>query len=353
MDRRSFLGAAGLAAAVGPRAGAGRASPPAPTMIVNGSDASKPSAAFFELNRKGGVGCVMSNGWDEPDLAAVRGDPAVRVVFTWADIEAAQREGKLAVILGDQDADAFSEAAGNDWGYLSDKPRIKLRERYDAGLRVLNFCYNLANQFGGGCLDPEVPLTRSGRWLQDALEEIGVLVDTGGHTGRRTALDVARRAKKPVICSHANIKALNDNVRNLSDDVIRAIADTGGVVGLTASEDLMERNGSNAGRDLPRCPLARYAQDIEYVRALVGVDHVGLGPDFVHGKHMPYGLGRSMIFPPEMVEPQEPLRFTVGFEDPSQFPNVAAELRRRGWSQGDVAKVMGGNWLRVYRAVWS
>ncbi|HEY3813620.1 MAG TPA: membrane dipeptidase [Caulobacteraceae bacterium] len=355
MHRRAFLAASAALVATG---GAAR-SEALPAITVNGSDASAASVEFFDLNRKGGVGCVMINGWggdslsDYPEMQKFFSDGTRRLVRRYDDILDAHAKGQLAIILGNQSADTFASAApGNDWGFLSAKPSIHLEEHYKGGLRVLNFCYNLANQFGGGCLEPDIPLTASGRYLQDAMEAMGILVDTAGHTGRRTALDVTKRAKKPVICSHANVRALNPNPRCLSDDVIKAIADTGGVMGVTASEDLMQRNAKTAGQPLPRCTLARYADEFDYVRNLVGADHVGAGPDFVYGKTMPEGLGRSMIFPPDMVIPQNPLRYAVGFEDPSQFQNLPAELKRRGWPDGDIKKVMGQNWLRVYRAVF-
>ncbi|HWE46331.1 MAG TPA: membrane dipeptidase [Caulobacteraceae bacterium] len=362
MRRRSFLAAStALLATAGVAHGAARStSGGLPALTVNGSDASMPSAEFFELNRKGGVGCVMINGWGGESLSDYAemqtrffSDGSRRLVRRYEDVLDAQAKGQLAVVLGNQSADTFASAApGNDWGFMSAKPSIHLEEHYKGGLRILNFCYNLSNQFGGGCLEPDIPLTASGRYLQDAMESMGILVDTAGHTGRRTALDVTKRAKKPLICSHANVMALNPNPRCLTDDVIRAIADTGGVVGITASEDLMQRNAKTAGKALPRCTLSRFADEFDYVRRLVGADHVGVGPDFVYGKSMPDGLGRSMVFPPDMVIPQNPLRYAVGFEDPSQFQNLPAELRRRGWPQGDIAKVMGQNWLRVYRAVF-
>jgi membrane dipeptidase len=328
---------------------------PLPSILVNGSDASLPSTELLRLQHESGVDAVLLNGFGDYDDVhkVLQANESFAIgVAGYQDVLDAHRAGKLAVILGWQSADKLSVGAGVDWGFHG-LPQLDLDKHHRAGLRVVNFAYNLANQFGGGCLDDEVGLTRSGVYLQTALEEAGILIDTGGHTGRRTALDMAHRARKPLICSHGNVRALNPNARNLHDDVMRAIADTGGVIGVAAAEALLLQNAANTGRATGPATLDRLCEEFDYMRDLVGIDHVGLGPDFVHGKHMPYGLGRSMIFPPDMIAPQDPLRFVAGFESIDKIGNVRSALARRGWSDVEIRKVMGQNWLRVYRAAWT
>src|SRR5665811_514552 len=87
--------------------------------------------------------------------------------------------------------------------------------------------------------DRQMPLTRSGEFLVRKMQEMGILVDCGGHTGERSSMDIIRIAKRPVICSHSNVKALNDNPRCTSDRVIDGIARTGGVFGLCAVDAFM------------------------------------------------------------------------------------------------------------------
>jgi microsomal dipeptidase-like Zn-dependent dipeptidase len=96
-------------------------------------------------------------------------------------------------------------------------------------LRTLPVTYPIF--FGGGCLDPTTPLSRAGRFIVGQMREIGILVDCS-HSSEQTTLDIISMATRPVVCSHSNAVALNDNPRNLSNRVIRGIADTGGLIGV-------------------------------------------------------------------------------------------------------------------------
>jgi len=89
----------------------------------------------------------------------------------------------------------------------------------------------------------------------------------------------------------------------------------------------------------------------EYIKKLVGVDHVGLGPDFVEGRNINYDNINRDVMPPEMMS-QGTWLYVKGFENISQLPNVTQSLIRRGWSTGEIRKVLGENWLRVYKQVW-
>ena len=94
-----------------------------------------------------------------------------------------------------------------------------------------NLSYQLSNSFGGGLLDPTTPLSIAGEYIVDQMQEIGILVDCS-HSSEQTSLDIIRMANRPVVCSHSNAVALDDNIRNISDRVIKGIADTGGLIGV-------------------------------------------------------------------------------------------------------------------------
>jgi membrane dipeptidase len=151
---------------------------------------------------------------------------------------------------------------------------------------------------------------------------------------------------------------LNDNPRNISDRVIEGIAKTGGLVGITAMEGFMTWSRKDAPRAMtgpfpPRANVSRYVDEFDYMKRLVGVDHVALGTDFISDLE-PIDPSNEFQFPPEMTYNQTPtLKLVEGFESVSDIGNVRAELVRRGYSAVDIAKIFGGNWMRVFREAWN
>jgi membrane dipeptidase len=157
---------------------------------------------------------------------------------------------------------------------------------------------------------------------------------------------------RPVICSHTNVAAIADNPRCVSDRLIEAIAKTGGVIGITAFNDYLVRNRKDEKTPhSPQVTVEEYVDQFEYIKKLVGVEHVGLGPDFVEGRNINYDNINREVMPPEMMS-QGTWLYVKGFENISELPNVTKSLIRRGWSTGDIRKVLGENWLRVYKQIW-
>jgi membrane dipeptidase len=244
---------------------------------------------------------------------------------TVADIHEANAAGRLAVAFDLEGTEPLG-------GQLS-----LVQTLYDLGVRTVLIAYNLRNRAGGGCHDdPTIGLTRFGRDLVRELNHVGVVVDAT-HCSYRTTLDLATASAAPIIFSHSNPRALVDHERNITDEQIRACAGTGGVVGINGIDAFLGRNGST---------VDAVADGIEYVAAIAGVDHVGIGLDFVFDQNdlKTYLREQRDVFPgyPETVE----------FLEPEQLPGVAGELARRGWSAADVAAVMRENFLRVATAVW-
>jgi membrane dipeptidase len=273
------------------------------------------------------------------------------------EILAAKRDGKVAMVFGWQNSEALEEEYGNDW--RDHKPPLtNLRTFYELGLRVAGLQYNMANQFGGGCLDPTVPLTIQGKYLVAQMQELGILVDCGGHIGEQTSLGILAMARRPVVCTHSNVLALNDNPRNTSDRVIEGIAKTGGVFGVTAMDGFMTWSRKDAPKAMtgpfpPRAGVPRYVDEFDYLKRLVGVDHIGLGPDWVNDLE-PLDPSNSIEFPPEMTYAQPiTMKLVEGFESVDGLGNVRAEMEKRGYTAEEIAKVFGGNWMRVYREAWN
>lgn len=372
MVRRTFLNraVATAAAAAGtqtlPRSAAAApgvpAGTPAPT-IVDGGDVSTLTVQYLDMLHRAGVNVwnwnaaesllSISQAYDFAD----RNSSRVAIVKSVSEIRSANGDGRLALILGWQNAAALEEAAGNEWR-LANPPQTELRAYDELGVRVVNLAYNIANQFAGGCLDPEVPLSRAGAYLVRRMQELGILVDCGGHTGERSSLDIIKIARRPVVCTHSNVKALNDNPRCTSDRVIEGIASTGGVFGVNAVDAFMSWGYRDANKDPvrdipPQVTVARYVDEFDYLMKLVGPDHIGLGPDFVHGlDDFSVDPANQFEFPQSMTYKQHPVRYAKGFENITQLGNVTAELRRRGYSLANIDKILGGNWMRVYQAAW-
>jgi len=368
MTRREFVrgSAAGLAGVLGgigraaassrPRRGQAAGAGPDPrevhrsTLVVNGLDPSALNARYLDLLEEGGVHCWHRSAGGLQSFADTytfmdAHRDRIAVARSVAEIRRAREAGRIAYLFGWQSANELGDAPG-------EPPPTALRAYQELGLRICAIAYNVANIFGGGCLEPAIGLTRAGRRLVEEIHALRIVLDVGGHTGEQTSFDAIEvSAGVPVVCSHTNVAALVDNPRNTSDRLFEAIARTGGVIGLTAFNDFHVRTRHDAA--VPRSPqvgLERHLDQFDHLRRLVGTDHIGLGPDFVEGRNGTEPLDRT-VMPPEVYS-ETPWFYVEGFENVSQLPNVTTGLLQRGWSTGDVHKVLGGNWLRVYERVW-
>ena len=369
MKRRDFMKGLAMAGAASGLTGAaaqaspGRATRPNPfapaspltqdDIVVDGLFAGAMRLSHLRGMQEGGVHCGVAGGpSDMASFAALLrffDEYADEVVLakSVAEIRAAHARGVISNVFCWQSATVLGDSFNSPIGSSA----TALRAFYEAGLRQVGICYNVANAFGSGCLEPEGPLTRAGQRLVEEMHSLGIILDVGGHTGEQTTLDaIAISDGVPVICSHTNVAAIADNYRCISDRVIDAIAGTGGVIGLTAVNDFHVRGRGNTGAT-PHVGIEEHVDQYDYIRNRVGVDHVGLGTDFVDGMAIPYGGGiNAEIITLDMVS--EPWRFVRGFESIAELPNLIDGLRRRGWTDEEVRKAMGANWLRVYQQVW-
>ena len=314
------------------------------TLVVDGYSGGPLSEDYIERLRAGGINAKVGRGGEArfPDVFTQAG--SVR------DIREAHRQGKIAQVYC-TDAMWLGEDHLQPYG----DPTPPLAEFHAQGLRILGLSYNITSWYAGGCLEPHIPLTLAGRRMVEEAHKQRILLDVGGHNGERSTLDAIDMAPGIPVCNtHGNVRGLNDNPRCNSDRVIEAIASTGGVVGINAFSDFMVRNPSNDHLPTtPKATLDQYIDQFEYVRDLVGIDHVGLGTDNVCD-------AEGMTCPPEeqniMVMPRSTYgatwTYAEGLESIADLPNFVQGLIDRGWPTGDIRKVMGENWLRVYEKVW-
>jgi membrane dipeptidase len=324
------------------------------TVVVDGLDPSALNEKYLDMLKAGGVNCWHQSVGGLDFLADVltfldKHSDKIAQAGTVREIRQLREQGRIAHVCGWQMADPLITDA-NGAG-----PVQNLRAYRQLGLRIASIAYNNSNIFGGGCLDPDVRLTRLGKKYVEAVHEQRIVLDVCGHTCERTSFDAIQVSKGvPIICSHTNARALNDNPRNISDRLIEAIAGTGGVVGLTSVSDFYMRSPKDANvKASPQASLDKLFEHFEHLRKLVGVDHIGLGPDFMTGRvdleQMP-AMDRELW--PADVYSDWPWYMVKGFETIVELPKVTQGLLDRGWSEADVRKVLGENWLRVYEKVW-
>lgn len=269
-------------------------------------------------------------------------------VGTVREMRQAHKDGKVAHLSGWQSADTL---IADGWPTM---PAIKnLRAYRELGLRICGLVYNAASSFGGGALDPSLGLTRAGKRLVEEIHAQKIVLDVGGHSGEQTSFDAIEVSKGvPIICSHTNLRALVDNERNMSNRLIEKIAETGGVIGLTTVNDFHARSRTHEMTPVtPQVGLEKHLDQYDYLKRLVGIDHIGLGPDFMYDRPDLVAIIPE-LWPADVYSNNPPWFMVKGFETISDLPNVTQGLMQRGWTDAEIRKVLGENWLRVYEKVW-
>jgi membrane dipeptidase len=193
-------------------------------------------------------------------------------------------------------------------------------EWYERGVRTASLTWNHANEFAGGIETPTQGLTERGRALVRRLSELGVVLDLA-HASEQTWRDVLDEGASFSV-THANCRAVCDHPRNLADWQLEALAKRGGVLGLAALPFFVDP-------DVPT--ISRWLDHFDHAVAVMGIDHVGLGADFV-----------------DQVTPKS--RFALdGFTGPEHFPLLVTTLRERGYKGERLEALLSGNWLRILR----
>ncbi|MDF2811810.1 MAG: dipeptidase [Microvirga sp.] len=274
-------------------------------------------------------------------LKLVRESDDLLLVKQAADVEGAKAEGKLGILLHFQGTEPIEDD-------------IDLVDAYkELGVGIIQLSYNVKNRFGDGCEErTDAGLSRLGLKLIERLNQSRVIVDCS-HTGYRTTMDAIEASNAPVVFSHANPRAVYASPRNIVDEQIKAVAATGGLTGIVGYPAFVSAS--------VRPTLDAFIDHIDYVVQLVGIDHVALGIDYFEGMDplMPLEAARQQYDSfiasgawSAASYPPPPYHYPEGIETPDGLPNLTAGLARRGYGEADIRKILGENWLRVYRAVW-
>ncbi len=261
-----------------------------------------------------------------------------KLVRTTADIDEAIAEDKLGIFFTHQGTALFG----------GDLDRVALWRELGYGYCLL--AYNSRNQVGDGCFEPDNGrLTGYGKLLIKAYNHYGMVVDVS-HTGRRTSLDAIEVSEHPVISSHSGARAISDYPRNLDDDVIKALGESGGVAAINTVGAFMDKSNPDI------VTTEMIFRHIDYLVNLIGIDHVGYGSDWIpditftaDGLQTPMG---QLIFPDGGYTT---LMGAKGVPTPAPFQFVGAlvdTMLAHGYTEEDCGKFLGGNLYRVFDQVW-
>jgi membrane dipeptidase len=302
--------------------------------------------AVFD-NVMDGTCCITSQmGWKWTDVIAdigmrlsdVEHQDYLTVARRRCDIDRAHETGRIALVVGTEAATMIENEVD------------RLDILYGFGVRQMGIAYSEANALGGGLKEKrDGGLTAFGHKAVARMNRLGIAIDVS-HSGDRTSLDVIAASTRPVFITHAGARAVWPTARMKPDEVIRALADRGGVIGIEAAPH------TTLSPDHPEHSLDSVMDHFTYCVELVGIDHVAFGPDTLFGDHV--ALHNVFADHLSIAEVHGDLDYprvdyVDGLENPAEcFWNITAWLVTHGYSDEEITKVLGGNVIRVLDQVW-
>ena len=255
------------------------------------------------------------------------------------EVEASQ--GKMKIILNREDLptapspDILNIVMSFEGGKPLEGRLENLRNFYCLGLRAMQITWNLRNELADGVKEERTGggLTNFGETVVKEMNRLGMVIDLA-HISRAGWFDVLDLAEGPIFCSHSNCKKLHAHPRTIDDEQIKALAQTGGVLGINAIATMVA----------PTKPtLEKLVDHISHIADIVGVGHVGLGLDFVKDD--------GLLYPDDEIFSAGENKLIPNFENEDDLPNLTEALTRRGFREDEIIKIMGGNILRMLREI--
>ncbi len=263
-------------------------------------------------------------------------------IQTVDDIYKAKKENKLGILFHFQN----SLPIERDINLLSIYHKL--------GVRMIQLSYNQKNHVGDGCNErTDSGLSDFGVQAIKEMNRLGIVVDVS-HTGYQTSMDAIEVSEKPVIVSHGNVYNICPVARNLKDELITAIAENGGVIGINGFPSFVSTK-----KDHPT--IDDYIDHIDYIVKLAGVEHVAISVDFFHGMSSLISDSEAIKFYEQRLTDGKwkketyqtpPWHYPEGLSLPEEFPNLTKRLLERGYSRQDINLIMGENFIRVFKNVW-
>ena len=295
------------------------------------------------------LSATISNGppEDTPDVVMARME---KVNAYWAerpdryiqvrtvdDMRRAQREGKLGVVHNHQSMMPL----GTDPAQV----KANLQKYYDLGLRQLNFTYNIDTIYADGGVSnddgTDQGVTELGEAVVKEANRLGIVVDCS-HSSNQTCIEAAAMTRKPMMMSHSNLMTYQPIGRNVSDQAVRAVAATGGVICVNFIGGFLNPQGLARPYDI--------AKHVDYIGEMVGRDKLCVGPDYV------YNYADTLLW---ILKNPENFPIEMGYATashmgkPGEIWGVVRELQDRyGWSDDEIRGFLGENLLRLYEANW-
>jgi membrane dipeptidase len=247
------------------------------------------------------------------------------------DIRIAKKEGKIAIIPHLENIGVI--------GNRIDRVDIL----YGLGFRCAGLTYNDSNFIGGGLTEVEPSgLTRFGREVVGRMNDLKMLIDLS-HSAENVILQTLETSAYPCVLTHDCAYSIHKFARCKSDKVLRAIGEKGGVIGIEAVPNVLSRNKEQSVED--------FLNHMEHIINLTGVDHVAVGTDTVFGDHVALHKKIMNFIDVGNLLSDFPAEYVKGIENPSEIPNIARGLIKRGYQNEDISKLIGGNVLRVFEEV--
>ena len=300
-------------------------------MREGGVDAVHVTIAYHEMFREMVANVEQWNGWFE------RHSNLIFAGRTGDDVRQARSEGRTAIFFGFQNPSPIEDDIG------------LVEICHMLGARFMQLTYNNQSLLATGCYESEdTGITRMGRAVIAEMNRVGLVIDMS-HSAERSTLDAIALSDRPIAITHANPNFWHPAKRNKSDAVLRALGETGGMLGFSLYPHHL--------KDKSQCTLESFCEMIARTADLMGVQHIGLGSDLCQDqpdsvvewmrvgrwtKQIDYGEGSAAHAGfPEMPD---------WFQDNRHFGNIAAGLRAAGFSKDETSAIMGENWLRFYDA---
>jgi membrane dipeptidase len=290
--------------------------------------------------RAGGVNAVVTTLYTEPEfkpdralrramaqLGAALNDidetPDAFLCHTRSEVESVVADGSIALILAMEGAEPIQDELGS------------LRVFYELGMRILGLTWNQRNLLAEGVGEDRAGggITERGREYIAECNRLGILLDVS-HLTVKSFWDLMEASERPVIASHSNATALCSHKRNLDDDQLKALAESGGIVGINGVAAFINDDPAKAN-------LEGMLDHLDHIVSVIGVEHVALGPDFVD----------YMRNDPASFASATAIDYPENFETITKMPNVTAGLISRGYSEDAIRGILGLNFLRVFERV--
>lgn len=317
---------------------------------------------FIEAWDAAGVTCILQNAGQESNRVDVILKRLAR--FTYAsdlmrdfcpravcpdDIVKAKEEGRHCFYMTSNGVPLT-----NEWQSIEEELRF-VRIFFQLGIRMMHLTYNRANMIGFGCGEAnDAGLTDFGRHVVAEMNRQGVIVDVA-HSGHQTSLEAAQVSERPMVASHTVAHALSGHYRGKPDHVMKAIADTGGLVGVCCIPRFLGGAGD----------IAAMMDHVDYMVKLIGADHVAIGTDVIYTPMAYDSIWETLPKRSKTRDHWRSLWPEPGAGDPAgldprarlslswtNWPMFTVGMVQRGYSDEDIQKILGGNMLRVARSAW-